>query len=85
MSHHYPPRTKKQVLTLVGLSVLAVIFGCLTYRETLLAVQSWKVRQNALIEAKLIFRVLMLAILALGAAAGPIAFLISRTRLSLRR
>ena len=85
MPRHYPPLTKKQVLTLIGLSALAVIFGWLTFREAVFAVHSWRFRPNVLIELKLILRVLMVAMLMLGAAVGPVAFLISRTRNLLRR
>jgi hypothetical protein len=74
------PRTARQILVLVGLSILSIFLGWLVYREFLFARQSWTWRQNILIELKIAFRVFLLLLLACGAAVGPVAFLVRRCR-----
>jgi hypothetical protein len=85
MSRRYPPRTRKQILTLAGLAALSAVFGYLTYDEILFAFHSWRWRPNVFIEMKIVLRVLMLAMLTTGAAIGSVIFVVTRARAVIER
>jgi hypothetical protein len=79
------PAERKRRLILVGLTLLTGLFVWLTYREVELFVQTWRVRPNAIILVKMGFRVALMMMLTVGAALGPVAFLLKGARSFFRK
>ena len=76
----HPPRTRKQIATLIGFAALSFLLGWLTYQEILFAVESWRWRHNPFILMKIVVRVFMLLLLTAGAAIVPLAFVVRRAQ-----
>jgi len=69
-----------RLLILLGLALLSACLAWLTYREVVFLVHAWRWRHNVLVELRIVFQILLLLMLTIGAGIGPLAFLWRRLR-----
>lgn len=65
---------RKNDLVLLGLTALTVLFGYLAYDEILFFISGWRWGRNGFVLFKTGWRAMLLVLLTLGAAVGPVAY-----------